>query len=100
MYDCATFGLAGHQSFQGLAQSAAARSPPWAVPQARHVSRATLFEKNRTDPSHSVVMTPLGCRLRAAMDSPVSGLESTRFKQGGFDRTAGVQFCAVLSGNP
>src|SRR5262245_3850873 len=47
--------------------------------------------------------TPVGCRLRAAMLSSSSGLGFAGlglgwFRQGGFNRTAGVHDCSVMSG--
>src|SRR5262245_41476727 len=70
---------------------------------ARQVSRETLLEKNRTDPSHIAAITPVGCRLRAPMLSSSSGLGFPGFglgwfRHGGFKRLAGVQDCSVMSG--
>src|SRR5262245_45805601 len=81
------------------AQSPPMVSPAAAVPQARQTSRLTLLEKKRTEPSHCTEDTPLGCRLRAAIDSSWFALPAERFTQGGLSLIAVVQDCSVLSGS-
>src|SRR5262245_2121835 len=57
-----------------------------------------LLLKNRTAPSHRTALTPLGCRLRAAIVSSVSPLGATRLTHGGLALQLGVHDCSVRSG--
>src|SRR5688572_9630569 len=58
-----------------------------------------LLEKKRTEPSHSVACTPLGCRLRAAIVSSRSRLPATRLAQGGLALSVVLHDCSVRSGS-